>query len=62
VRYPDEKSGAEILRCGACAGAFVPRSALDLIAVLGPAPSSAPAAERSWLDAVVERIRLLLRA
>lgn len=61
VRYPDEKSGVEILRCGVCAGAFVPRGALDVIAVLGPA-SDAPASARSWLDAVVERVRSLLGA
>jgi Zn-finger nucleic acid-binding protein len=59
VRYPDERSGAEILRCGACAGAFVPRDALDLVAALGPPTEPAPA-ETSWLASVVQRIRAAL--
>lgn len=36
ARYPDAEGGAEVLRCGACAGAFVPRGSLELVIALGP--------------------------
>jgi Zn-finger nucleic acid-binding protein len=60
VRYPEEKSGVEILRCGACAGAFVPRGALEVIAALGP-PSDTPPEEPSWLETMAQRIRAVVR-
>ncbi len=41
ARYPNERDGAEILRCGSCAGAFVPRRSLDIVVGLGAPPDPA---------------------
>ena len=56
TRYPDEKSGAEIWRCGGCAGAFVPRSSLEAIVALGPPADPAPPAKAGLF---AELLRLL---
>jgi Zn-finger nucleic acid-binding protein len=36
-RYPDPVDGAEVLRCGECAGAFVPRASFEALTSASPA-------------------------
>lgn len=50
-------SRAEILRCGDCSGAFVPRAAAHEIAAMDPERKGPPPAEDGWsrLAAVLQR-------
>jgi Zn-finger nucleic acid-binding protein len=53
-------SHAEIFRCGDCIGAFVPRASIALLLV-GEAPTGAPASEKSFFEALLDRLRSFTR-
>lgn len=59
TRYPDDKSGAELLRCGGCAGAFVPRASLQMVIALGP-PGDRPREPRSRIAELLAELQRLV--
>jgi Zn-finger nucleic acid-binding protein len=62
VRYPDDQRGAEILRCGSCAGAFVPRGSLEVVIALGPPPDPKSETRSSRLGMLWLELRRLFAA
>ncbi|MEZ4226164.1 MAG: zf-TFIIB domain-containing protein [Polyangiaceae bacterium] len=61
VRYPDVSDGAEVARCGECAGTFV---AANQVAVLAraPEPDAQPQEEEHFFRALLDRLRAWLAA
>ncbi|HEU4405506.1 MAG TPA: zf-TFIIB domain-containing protein [Polyangiaceae bacterium] len=53
--------GPEIMRCGECAGSFVPRSAFDALAALTTDEAPEPEAPASFFRRLIEVVRDLIR-
>ena len=59
MRYLDEERGARVLRCGDCAGAFVPRSSLSDLLSMSPADVAQPDDDPGLLERLTARLRSL---
>jgi Zn-finger nucleic acid-binding protein len=51
-----DEHGEVVFRCGECAGVYVPRDAIDVVARL---PAGAASEPRPWIDRVIALVRML---